>query len=254
MPVVVAVAVPVVMTVVAGLVDDTIGLEQANTQQQRQGNLPFHRAQDARILLHLAKLCLHRIELRVIDEVCLVEHQDVAVDHLRSPHLACKGFGSEVLCVNQGDDRVKTCVITQLAAQKGHCDGEGISQACCLHHEIFHGFWSFENAVDSFQQFTVDRAADAAVAQLDHVLIRAHHQFVVDTDLPELIDQNGCLEAVLIAEDVIQECGFARSEKARENRHWYRGVPGRAGRHCVEGMDSFILAAPSSKTSMERAI
>ena len=74
--------VPMVMTVVAGLVDDTIRLEQAHTQQQRQGNLPFHRAQDARIFLHLAKLRLHRIELVFIDEVCLVEHQDVAIDHL----------------------------------------------------------------------------------------------------------------------------------------------------------------------------
>ena len=221
----VVVAVPVVMAVlmVMAFFHHSVGFEQTHAQQQRQRHISLHRVKDSCILLNVAQLLLDILHSTLIDEIGLVEHEDVAVDHLRSTDFAGNGLRPEVLGINQGDDRVESRQITQLAAQKCHRDGKRISQPRGFHHEIFHRLGSFENAVDGFKQLAVDRAADAPVAQFDHVLVGAYHQLVVDPDLSEFVDQNSCLKPFLIAQDVIQQRGFPCSEKASENRHRHCG-------------------------------
>ena len=79
----------------------------------------------------------------------------------------------------------------------------------------------FEDAINGFKQLAIDRAADAAVAELHDVVAGAHHKIVIDPDFTEFIHQHGCLEAVLIAEDVIEQRGFPSSEKACEDGYWH---------------------------------
>ena len=62
-------------------------------------------------------------------------------------------------------------------------------------------------------------AADAAVAQLHHLLSCGDDEFVIDADLTEFIHQHSGLHALLIAENVVEQSGFPGTEEARENRH-----------------------------------
>ena len=80
------VTVPMVVTVAVvvslDLVHHPIGFEQAHAQQKRQRHIPLHRAQDARIVLDIAQLLFDLVQATLIHKVRLVEHQDVAVNHL----------------------------------------------------------------------------------------------------------------------------------------------------------------------------
>ena len=101
----------------------------------------------------------------------------------------------------------------------------------------------FENAINGLQQFAINRAADAAVAELHDVVAGAHHQIVINPDLSEFIHQDGCLEAVLVVEDVIEQRGFSSSEKACEDGYWHgAGLLSCACHSGVSALHSIVAA------------
>ena len=206
---VVVITVAVIEARILGRTHHPVGFEQAHAQKQGERHFALDRTQNAGIFFDFAQLVLQGHKSALLNEIGLVEHQDVAIDHLGSTHLAGQNLGAEILGINQGDDRVEPCLVAQLAAQKGHRHWQRIGQAGGFHHEILRRAGAIEDAINGVQQFAVDRTADAAVAQFDHVFTSAHHQLVVDSDLSELIHQNGGFQPVLIAQNVIEQCGFA---------------------------------------------
>ena len=65
-------------------------------------------------------------------------------------------------------------------------------------------------------QLPIDRAADAAVAELHHLITGGHHELVVDPHLTEFIDQHGAAQPLLVAEDVVKQGGLTSAEEAGE--------------------------------------
>ena len=236
--VMVVTAVPMVMVTVAvveggviGCTHHLVAFKQTHTHEQWQGDIALFRTQDARVLFDLSQGRFDGLQTLLIDQIRLVEQQDVAIDHLRASHFTLQQIRAEVFGIDQGDDRVEARLITQLTPQERHGHWQGVCQACGLHHEIVNGVWTGQDSVDGLEQLAVDRTADAAVAQLHHVFPGADHQVVIDADLAEFIHQNGCFHTVLVGEDVVEQCGFARTEKPSENRD--RHATGR--HHCAGG-------------------
>src|SRR4029079_12564388 len=56
-----------------------------------------------------------------------------------------------------------------------------------------------------------------AVVHLEHFLVGAHDQLVVDADLAELVDDDGVFLAVRLGQDAVQQGGLAGTEIAGEH-------------------------------------
>jgi len=216
---VVVVVMAVVVVVMLVLRRYLVRLEQADAEEQRQGNVALGGAKDPGIVLHLTELLFHGLQPLFGDEVTLVQHQDVAVDHLGPPDLGVENALVEVLRIDQRDDRVQSRLVAQLAAEEGHRHRQRIGQASGLHDDVVQGLRTFKHPLHGLHQLVVDRAADAAVAQLHHLLSCGDDEFVINTDLPEFVHQHSGLHTLLIAENVIEQRCFSGTEKARENRH-----------------------------------
>ena len=64
-------------------------------------------------------------------------------------------------------------------------------------------------------------AADAAVVHLEHFLVGADDEVVVDADLAELVDDDGVLLAVRLGQDAVEQRGLAGAEIAGQHGHGY---------------------------------
>ena len=227
--VVVAMAVAVIMAVVMGRQGfagrhHPIRLKQADAQQQRQGHLAMAGAQDAGVGFDFLEVALEGREPLLADQIALIEQQDVAVHHLGPGHLALVNRVAEVFGIDQGDDRIEPGGIAQVAAQEGHGHRQGVSQAGGFHHQVVHRLGPFQDPIHRFEQLAVDRAADAAIAQLHHVFAGGDDQVVIDADFAKLIYQNGGFEPLLVAEDVVQQGGFTGPKKAGDDRDRQAGL------------------------------
>ena len=120
MPVIVMVVGVLVMRVLVFLLglflNDLVGFEQSNAQQQGQRDIPFDRMQEASIGFDLAEHPFQFFEPFWRNQVTFVEHQDVAVEHLSPAHLGIEDLFAEVLGINHGDDRIQACFIAQITA------------------------------------------------------------------------------------------------------------------------------------------
>ena len=74
-------------------------------------------------------------------------------------------------------------------------------------------------ALDDADEVAPHRAADAAVVHLEHFLVRADDELVVDADLAELVDDHRELLAVRLGEDAVEERRLAGAEIACQHRH-----------------------------------
>src|SRR5581483_10088401 len=62
-------------------------------------------------------------------------------------------------------------------------------------------------------------AADAAIVHLEHFLIGADDEVVVDSDLAEFVDNDGVFLAVILRQDAVQQRGLAGPEIAGQHGH-----------------------------------
>ena len=120
MPVVVMVVGVIVMRVLVFLLglflNDLVGFEQSNAQQQGQGDITFDRMQETSIGFDLAEHPFQLFEAFWRNQITFVQHQDVAVEHLCSSHLGIEDLFAKVLGINQGDDRIQARFIAQITA------------------------------------------------------------------------------------------------------------------------------------------
>ena len=124
MPVIVMVMGVLVMRVLVFLLglflNNLVGFEQSNAQQQGQGHIPFDRMQEASIGFDLAEHPFQLFEPFWGNQITFVQHQDVAVKHLSPAHLGIEDLLSKVLGINHGDDRIQARFIAQITAEKRH--------------------------------------------------------------------------------------------------------------------------------------
>ena len=90
-------------------------------------------------------------------------------------------------------------------------------RARCIRRRGSRYFRALQHAEDGIDEVVVDRAADAAIGQLDHAVVGGDDQFAVDTDRPDLVDDDGDLEPLPVRQDMIQQRGLAAAEKADDD-------------------------------------
>ena len=69
-------------------------------------------------------------------------------------------------------------------------------------------------ALDDADQVAAHGAADAAVVHLEHFLVGADNQLVVDADLAELVDDHGEFLSMRLGQDAVEQRGLAGAEVA----------------------------------------
>ena len=94
----------------------------------------------------------------------------------------------------------------------------GIGEASRLDDDRVEPALALHQALDDPNEVAAHRAADAAVVHLEHFLVRADDQLVVDADLAELIDDDRITLAVRLAQDPVEQRRLAGAEIAGEHR------------------------------------
>ncbi len=229
-----------------------VRLKQADAQDQRKRHLAARGAHDARMLRDDADLLRDGIHIMRGDEVALVEQNDVAVDELVACRRALEQVEAEACGVGHRNDRVEPDAIAEFGAQEGQHDRQRVGEAGGLDHQVVDLAGEPQDAAQRVDEIVVDRAADAAVAQLDHVGIGGDDQLVVDADVAELVDDDRGAHALLAGQDVIEQRGFAAAEEASDDsrgqalvgkshgiacnmlRRWVRATGGGPRRRCSE--------------------
>ena len=154
---------------------------------------------------------------------CLADEQAIGEANLAARLSARVELVHGVLGVDQGQDRVRPVVAGNLGIEEeGLGDRTGIGQAGGLDHHLVEG--DLPGAPPPGEvgqgrpQVVPDAAAQAAVAELDDLLLAAgDDDLAVDVLLAELVLDDGDLPPVSLGEDAAEQRGFARSEEARED-------------------------------------
>ena len=111
-----------------------------------------------------------------------------------------------MLGVHDGDDRVQGRLGAHvLVDEEGLCDGSRVGQACGLDDDAVEAVLALQQRVHDPDQVAAHGAADAAVVHLEHLLVAVDDEVVVDAEFAELVDDNGVLLAVLLAQDAVQQ-------------------------------------------------
>ncbi len=96
-------------------------------------------------------------------------------------------------------------------------------QAGGFDHDVLHGGAAGQDRIESRHKLVRHGAAQAAIGELDNVLLRtssvaaAFEDFAVDTDVAELVDDHGQPPALRVAEDVADQRGLSGAEEARDD-------------------------------------
>ncbi|CAM2147502.1 200 kDa antigen p200 [Paraburkholderia tropica] len=158
-----------------------------------------------------------------VDEVGLRDEQAVGETDLTLHHFVLIELLVAVLGVDQRDDRVEQEFVGNLVIhEEGLRDRTRIREARGLDHDAL----EVELAValllrevgEHAREVAADRAADAAVAHLDDLLVAVlHENFVVDILFAEFVLDHGDLHAVVFAEDALEQRGLAAAEEAGQD-------------------------------------
>ena len=105
-----------------------------------------------------------------------------------------------------------------LVDEKGLRHRRRIGEAGGLHDDRVELALAPHQPVDDADQVAAHGAADAAVVHLEHFLVRADDQVVVDADLAELVDDHGVFLAVRLGQDAVEQRGLAGAEIAGQHR------------------------------------
>ena len=132
-------------------------------------------------------------------EIDLVEH-----DHVREGDLVL-GLGRVLQAVGQPfgvrhrHHRVEARGIGHVLVHEERLgDGSGIGEAGGLDDDRVELALALHQPVEDADEVAAHGAADAAVVHLEHLLVGADDELVVDADLAELVDDHGVALAVLL--------------------------------------------------------
>ena len=212
---------------------------QVDIEDQRQRHGAARGAQQSRLGVHRADLALDAVEAFLADPVALVDQDGVGVAELAANGLAIEQVEAELLGVRHRDDGVEPQRVTELRALEGLRHRQRIGDARGLDQDMVDRLGPPQHAHDAVQKVVVGRAADAAVAELDHAAFGRDDQVVVDADVAQLVHQHRGLHTGAVRQDVVHQRGLAAAQKARHQRHRHsfgatRGGEGGGG-HAAAG-------------------
>ena len=124
----------------------------------------------------------------------------------------------EPLGVGDRHDRVEPRrLLHVLVDEEGLRDRRRIGEAGRLDDDRVEPALALHQPLDDADQVAAHGAADAAVVHLEHFLVGADDEFVVDADLAELVDDDGVALAVRLGEDAVQQRRLAGAEIAGQH-------------------------------------
>ena len=101
--------------------------------------------------------------------------------------------------------------------EEGLRDRRRIGEACGLDDDRVEPALALHQPLDDTDQVAAHGAADAAVVHLEHFLVGADDEVVVDADLAEFVDDDGVFPPVRLAQDAIEQRRLAGAEIAGEH-------------------------------------
>ncbi len=176
-----------------GVVDDGVGID-----------LPYRR--------------LNLRQLFGVHQIGLVQHDDISKRHLvLGFRRACEGLG-EMTAIDHRNHSVQSRFRPHILVHE-EClsDGCRIGEAGGFDQNAVEPAFAFQQPLHHPHEIAPHGAAHAAVVHFVDFLVALHDQVVVDTDLAELVDDDGELLAVVAGQDAVQQRGLARAEIAGEN-------------------------------------
>jgi hypothetical protein len=198
--------------------DDAVEIEGVAVQHLGDRHLAVPRAMDARVWVDGADARLDLGELGRAHEVDLVEDDHVGKGDLvlrlrRVLEAVGQPFG-----VSDRHHRVELRGVGDvLVDEEGLRDGGGVGEPRRLDDDGVELALALHQPVHDADEVAAHGAADAAVVHLEHFLVGAHDEVVVDADLAELVDDHGVALAVRLGEDAVQKRGLAGAEVAGED-------------------------------------
>ena len=167
----------------------------------------------------------HVLAFAAFEQVDLGQHDPVGHRHL----LHRFGVGVErrhaIVGIDDGDDALETAGRKQAwFAHDCMKNGGGVGQSRRFDHDAVEGLdlaaaTPRQQVVDGVDQITANGAAQAAGGQFDDVLVSALDQQVVDTDIAELIDDDGGIGKERILEQEVEKRCLAGTKEASEDRN-----------------------------------
>ena len=236
------IVVMVMIVTVAGVeefrldLEDAIQIERAAFQHVRQRDLAALGAVQFCVRVDAADAGLDFGEFGLGDEVGLVQHDDVGEGDLvlgfrRILQAVAQPFG-----VGDGDDRIEPGVLLHVLVDEEGLRHRGrIGQARGLDDDGVELALALHQAVEDADEVAAHGAADAAIVHLEHFLVGADDEVVVDADLAEFVDDDGVFLAVVFRQDAVEQRGLAGAEIARQHGHW--NFLGRRIRHNGSGAE-----------------
>ncbi|MNQ70287.1 hypothetical protein D3C85_849200 [compost metagenome] len=130
----------------------------------------------------------------------------------------------KIHAINDRDHRIEPRLVAKAATlfvAKGERfrNGQGFRDTGGLDQQIIKAAFPGE-APDFFEQIFTQRTADAAIAHFNELFLRtikadlALHFTTVDVDFTHVIDDNGNPQVLSVAQHMIKQRAFTRSEKA----------------------------------------
>jgi len=152
------------------------------------------------------------------DKVDLVQQHHVGKPDLLLRFVAVGQPVDQETRIGNRDDRVEPGLGAHLVVdEKRLRDRCRIGKTGRLDDDAVELARAFHETADDAHQIAAHRAADAAVVHLEYFFVGADHDFVVDADFAEFIDDDGVFLAVVFAEDAVEQRGFAGSQIAGQD-------------------------------------
>ena len=132
------------------------------------------------------------------------------------PHAGAVDHGDDVVEVERGVSIVLGLVAV---GRDGVGDGDGLADARGLDDDVVE-VAGVSDVLELLCEVACERAADAAVGERDEVVSLREAAVLdeagVDVDLADVVDDDGCADSLVVAEDVVQERGLAGAEVTGE--------------------------------------
>ena len=218
----------IVMMMLAGLqeirleIEDAVEVEGVAAEHLRQRDGAALGLVHARIGIDAADARLDVAQLLGRHQVGLVDE-----DHVGEGDLVL-GLGRvlepvlEPLGVGDRHHRVEPGLAADvLVHEEGLRHRRRVGQAGGLDDDAVELALAPHQPVDDAHEVAAHGAADAAVVHLEHFLVGADDEVVVDADLAEFVDDDGELLPVRLGQDAVQQRGLAGAEIAGQHGHGY---------------------------------
>ena len=219
----------------------------AHPQHQRQRHLPESRFQNAhfrrigpyqvRLELHCVEkhlsllhsrhnasvqIALDRLQFLCCNQIDLVQHHNVRHRDLvqRQPTVFVVKR-QDIVCIHHNQNAVEPHQRPDFWRQENICDSDRIRYTAGLDDDVLRRVLPLQQFQRRFQQVAANRAANAAVRQIDRFTFDTDDQLCVNVDRPKIVHQRRNLQTVIAVQNMVEQRSFARAEKAADNRQWH---------------------------------